>query len=307
ERLGVAVGDRVWVIKANDIIPKIVSVVEPGAARLPIPKPTACPVCGSGVTRRLNSAGQQGVVIECTNEDCPAKSLGKIKRWVKALDIDGLGDSVRHALVEQFDLEDVSALYRLRDDPEALAQLVVNPEKGLRLGRKRAATILASIESTRTLTLVQFLGSLGVDRLGQRRVELMITQADGELDTLDDWTSGRLRDDPAFAAKVGVPTVGVQLQDSIDQLRPIMGRLMEAGVRIVSSGVERTTSGVEAAEARTLCISGKLPSGKKKTDYREALQRKGIELVDSVSKGLTFLVLADPQSASTKANKARKL
>ena len=305
ERLGVAVGDRVWVIKANDIIPKIVSVVEPGAARLPIPKPTACPVCGSGVTRRLNSAGQQGVVIECTNEDCPAKSLGKIKRWVKALDIDGLGDSVRQALVEQFEMADVSALYRLRDVPQTLAQLVINPEKGLRLGEKRAATILASIEATRELTLVQFLGSLGIDRLGQRRVELMMRQATGELDTLEAWTSGRLRD-PAFAAKVGVPTVGAQLQDSIDQFRPIMDRLLEAGVRIVGSGVEHPSPAAESEPARTLCISGKLPSGKKKAEYREPLRRAGIELVDTVSQELTYLVLADPQSSSSKANKARK-
>jgi hypothetical protein len=33
----------------------------------------------------------------------------------------------------------------------------------------------------------------------------------------------------------------------------------------------------------------------------------GIELVDDVSKGLSYLVLADPDSTSSKADKARKL
>jgi predicted DNA-binding WGR domain protein len=58
---------------------------------------------------------------------------------------------------------------------------------------------------------------------------------------------------------------------------------------------------------KTLCVSGKLLSGKKKSDYAKPLRIIGIELVDEVSKGLDYLVLADPISASTKAEKARKL
>src|SRR5690606_17621100 len=116
-RLDVAVGDRVWLIKANDIIPKIIHVVERPegrvpipqslhvaerpAGRVPIPEPTTCPACGGAVARRRNTGGNEGAILECTNDECEAKAAGKIKRWVKALDIEGLGDSVRLALVEQ--------------------------------------------------------------------------------------------------------------------------------------------------------------------------------------------------------------
>ena len=67
--------------------------------------------------------------------------------------------------------------------------------------------------------------------------------------------------------------------------------------------------GVSATEAarRTLCISGKLPSGLRKSDYDSALQAIGVELVDDVTPGLTYLVLADPASTSSKAERARKL
>jgi hypothetical protein len=58
---------------------------------------------------------------------------------------------------------------------------------------------------------------------------------------------------------------------------------------------------------RTLCISGKLQSCKKKADYEAPLRAVGIELVDEVSRGLCFLVLADPMVTSSKADKARKL
>lgn len=58
---------------------------------------------------------------------------------------------------------------------------------------------------------------------------------------------------------------------------------------------------------RTLWISGRLPSGKKKADYAAPLAAQGIELVDTVSAGLELLVLADPEGTSAKALKARQL
>lgn len=303
-RLGVAVGDRVWLIKANDIIPKIVSVVEQSPDRVLIAEPTACPVCGGAVARRRNTGGDEGAVIECTNDDCEAKAAGKIKRWVKALDIEGLGDSVRLALVDQLGLQDVADLYKLRDNPEGLANLVINPEKGIRLGQKRASVILAAIEARRQLTLVEFLGSLGIDRLGQRRVELMIQQAEGELDALSDWQAGKLRS-ADFAAKVGVPGVGTALAETIDQFGPIIERLLQAGVSVTGTGVARETAG--DGPRQTVCISGKLPSGKKKNDYAAPLAERGYELVDAVTKDLTLLVVAEADSTSSKADKAKKL
>ncbi len=302
-RLDVAVGDRVWLIKANDIIPKVVGVRKRPKNRKPIPEPQACPVCESPVQRRRNTGGAEGAVIECSNAECPAKSMGKIKRWIKALDIQGIGDSVRIALVEQMKLEDVSGLYRLKDDPAALAALVINPEKDLRLGEKRAQTILDSIEATRELSLVQFLGSLGIQHLAQRRVELILLAVGDDLGTLEAWRSGILRD-ADFAARAGVPSVGEAIQDSIDLLAPVMDNLLDAGVRITSVGVDAEA----AAEVQgKVCISGKLPSGKKKTDYDEPLKAAGFELVTSVTKETKYLVLADPASTSSKAEKARKL
>ncbi len=63
----------------------------------------------------------------------------------------------------------------------------------------------------------------------------------------------------------------------------------------------------EDSQRPTVCISGKLPSGKKKADYQEPLHAAGYELVDEVGKELSYLVLADAASTSSKAVKARKL
>lgn len=59
--------------------------------------------------------------------------------------------------------------------------------------------------------------------------------------------------------------------------------------------------------SKKVCISGKLPSGSKKADYEAPLLAAGYTLVDDVVHDLTYLVLADPTSTSSKAEKARKL
>src|SRR5690606_22690433 len=175
------------------IIPKITHVVERGQARRAIAEPAECPVCRSPVRRRRNSGGAEGAIIECTSDDCSAKSIGKLKRWVKALDIQGIGDVVRLALVEQLGVEDAGDLYSLEAQRERLANLTLNQEATLRLGEKRADTILESLRTKRELSLIQLLGSLGIERLGHRRAELMMRAAQGDLSQLEQWQSGRLR------------------------------------------------------------------------------------------------------------------
>lgn len=308
ERLDVAVGDTIYVIKANDIIPKVIEVRKRPAKRELIPEPTSCPFCGGNVGRKTNTSGEEGVATVCLNPECPKKTIGKIKRWIKSLDIQGIGDSVREAMVEQLGLEDPSGLYTLRDDEDALANLIINEDKGIKLGKKRATTILDEIEKTRTLELGDFVGSLGVEGLGKRRVELMMQAVPGQLDGLDDWRSGKLRD-LEFAAEAGVPTLGESLQRRIDASSEVIDALVANGV-VVKRGASKQAAATAAAKAATskgtVAITGKLPSGKKKNEFKDPLEKAGYELVDKVSKDLTYLVLADPNSTSSKAVKARK-
>ncbi len=303
-RLDVAVGDIVYVIKANDIIPKVIRVIEraPPSKRQTIEEPTRCPFCEGDVGRRTNTAGEAGVATVCLNPECPKKSTGKIARWIKSLDIQGIGDSVREALIEQRGLQDPAGLYLLRDDIDQLAALIINQDKEIRLGMKRATTILEEIEKTRTLGLVDMMGSLGINGLGKRRVELMVGAVPGELDTLADWRGGKLRD-TEFAARSGVPTLGDRLQDGIDSFGDVIDTLLANGV--VVEDADGATLVAAAAERGKIAISGKLPSGKKKGDYAEALEAAGYELVGSVTRDLSYLVLADPESTSAKAKKAR--
>lgn len=303
-RLDVAIGDSVWVVKANDIIPKIIRVTQRPSHRNPIPVPVVCPFCGGEVGRRIITGGDEGVILECRSPACPKKSTGKIRRWIASLDILGIGDVVLEAMVDQLDLQDAADLYLLNGRVLELADLNTHAERELKLGAKRAKSILDAIDATRTLTLSRFIGSLGTEHLGKRRVELMIRAAQGDLDTLDDWRCGKLRD-PVFGARAGVPSIGSQIQDGIDEMASVIDRLLSAGVTIEQSTQEQQSAAAEPL--KTICISGKLLSGKKKGDYEDPLKAVGYALVDDVVKGLNYLVLAEPDSTSSKAVKARKL
>jgi DNA ligase (NAD+) len=302
ERLDVAVGDTVFVIKANDIIPKVIDVRQRPADRQLIPEPTACPFCGADVARRRNTGGEAGAVTVCLNAECPKKSIGKIKRWIKSLDILGIGDSVLEAMVDQLDLGSAADLYALHARVPALINLIVNSDKGIRLGEKRTRTILDNIDAKRALSLTEFLGSLGIEKLGNRRCELMITGAGGVLNTLAAWRSGLLRQ-PAVAESAGVPSIGDGIQDAIDDAGELIDGLLANGVTVTD--VAESAADLEIVPRKTICITGSLPSGKRKNDYKAPLAEAGYDLVDSVSRELDYLCLADPNSASSKAKKAR--
>ena len=61
----------------------------------------------------------------------------------------------------------------------------------------------------------------------------MISAADGALDELTAWRSGLLRD-ASFAAGVGVPSIGAEIQDGIDSMSQVIDKLLNAGVGINS-------------------------------------------------------------------------
>jgi predicted DNA-binding WGR domain protein len=131
----------------------------------------------------------------------------------------------------------------------------------------------------------------------------MIKSSGGDLSTLESWRSGMLRD-TKIAIKAGVPNIGVQIQDGIDAMAQVIDKLIAVGISVQTDSL---SVGPEFALSKTVCISGKLPSGHKKTDYDSPLKAAGFLLVDEVSKGLNFLVLADAQSTSSKFERAKKL
>jgi len=266
----------------------------------PIEIPVDCPVCSAPLVKRTNVDGSDSVVLFCSNPECEARTLGAIKRFCTSRDILGLGDSVITALVDSGKVTRVPDLYSLKAGE--IQDTVINKEKGVRLGLKRAESICEEIQKKGTrMSLVEFLGAFGSRALGVRRATLML-QANPELESLERWLDGSLLDE-AFAAKAGVPKLGTTIFDSLKEREPVIRETLAfVTIEPPAPRAEKPPGG------KTFCITGSLPSGKKKKDYADQLEKAGHCLIDDVRAGLDFLVVSDPDAAdSSKARKARKL
>lgn len=157
-RLGVMIGDTVIVLRAGDVIPKIVAVVESKrpANALKIKFPDLCPVCGSKVETAPGEA-----VARCDGGlICAAQRKEAIKHFVsrKAMNVEGLGDKLVEQLVDLKLIANIADLYSLTR--EQLANLD-------RMGEKSADNILAALNASKKTTLAKFIYALGIREVGE--------------------------------------------------------------------------------------------------------------------------------------------
>lgn len=184
-RKDIRVGDHVLIEKAGEVIPAVVKVLteKRTGAETEFHMPDACPVCGAPVARKEGE-----VALRCTNYLCPAQLVERLVHFASrdALDIEGLGDRVAAALVEQkivmrpmdlfttpeillstLDLGSESAdipvvasatLFDLGEDTGAGKRL---------LGSANARTIAEAVRRARDLPLARWLFALGIPGIGE--------------------------------------------------------------------------------------------------------------------------------------------
>jgi DNA ligase (NAD+) len=296
-RLGVAIGDEVEVILAGDIIPKIIRVTKPGANRQMIPEPHRCPACGDPATRERR--GQKGAVVYCTNSTCSEVMLQKIDHWIgsskKGVGILNIGDTILRTLWDEQVINDPADLYTMT--VAQIENLEMSSGGGGRIGNSRATKIVENVAAKRCLPLHIFLGSIGIDLLGRRRVQILQEAAGGELDTLADWL------DDAKLAGLKIDglgdTIRTAIREGIDENRALIEKMVANGVTIdvpekVEAGDEGPMHGV------SFCFTGT-------RDCIEQVQELGATIKSSVAKSKPtpdFLVQKDPLSTSNKSKNA---
>ena len=163
-RKDIRIGDRVWVVKAGDVIPAIESVLtekRTGEERV-FTMPEACPECGSPVVRR-----EDEVAHRCVNPACPAQRVGRLEHFASrdALDIRAIGGKVAEALVAQELVRDPLDLFSLTL-PQLEAFRIGDEASGTRRFGKNAQTALDALDAARTLPLDRWLFATGIPGIG---------------------------------------------------------------------------------------------------------------------------------------------
>jgi DNA ligase (NAD+) len=277
---GVYVGARVVIHRAGDVIPEIVSVMEPKPGWK---MPAKCPVCGGDVVRE-----EPYIAHRCINPFCAAQRLERLRHFASrgALNIEGLGYATIGQVIERGWLEDPSDLYRLTKDQ--VVQLDGFAEKS-------AQNLLDRIAESRRPQLGRFLYALGIPQVGEATAELLAADF-GNIEKLRSASEEELQRVEGVGPNMA-REVHVYFQGHGGEL---MGKLLAAGVE--PQAVEAPGEG--PLTGKTFVFTGTLET-MSRPDAEALVRRLGGKAASSVS-AKTSYVVAGP-SAGSKLEKAQKL
>ena len=275
ERLGIGVGHEVLVSRRNDVIPHLEEVVVKHGPAVAIP--SACATCNAALGRR-------GEYLVCTNLQCRAIVEGRIRRWVGTQDILELGDKLIAQLVEAKLVREPADLYRLTIDDIAGLE---------RRGATTAKKVLDNLKAKLPLSLPVFLASLGMDDFALETAKLLVANG---FDTLEKVQAATVEELAALKGMgaIKAKSVVTGLAARAEEIQ----RLLDVGVVPVAPSAGGGLAG------KTFCFTGTLPRPRK--EYEALVEKHGGTVLSGVTKELHYLVMSDPSSASTKAEKARK-
>ena len=275
--LGLGVGSKIIVARAGDVIPRVVSV-RVKSENIDTP-PEICPVCGA-------KTEWKGEYLICPNvEGCPAQLLGRIKRFIKGMGIKEWGDSIIERLIDAGLVENFADLYRLTKTQIAGID---------RMGVRSAHVLFESLHEKNPVPLETLLGSLSIPLCAKSTIETII---DAKYTTWDHIQSAE-REDFEDISNLG-PVKAKALHDwiNIGPGRKIMREFREVGLKIK----ERVVGGLTGM---SFCFTGTMKN--KRAVLGQMVEDAGGIVKNGVVKGLTCLVIDDPNSTSTKAKAARK-
>ena len=284
-------GDVVIIEKGGEIIPKVIGPAPDnvrGPESRPWVMPTVCQFCGSTLVKP-----DEEVVWRCENVSCPARVRRGLMHFAsrRALNIEGLGESLVDQLVTRDLVRDYADVYALTVDAVAALD---------RMGKKSAANLIAEIDRSRGAELWRILHGLGIRHVGEGGARAL-ANAFYSMTAVRAATVDQLQSVP----DVG-PVVAQAVRGFLDEPRNValLDRLAAAGVRMEDDVPADRPAGVLPWAGQTFVITGTL-AGMSREAAAEAIEAMGGKVGSSVSKKTSALIVGT--DAGTKLDKARSL
>ena len=291
EGLDLHLGDKVFVEKGGEIIPKIVGVDVEARGLLVGDKVRfirSCPECGTPLMRPEGEAAHY-----CPNEaGCPPQIKGKIEHFVtrRAMNIN-MGPETVEDLYEAGYIKDTADLYTLE-----IADL-------LRLERwadKSARNLMASLEESKQVPFERVLYGLGIRFVGETVAKRLVSA----------FHSMEQLEQASFEDLTAVDEIGEQIARSIiayfadERNRTLVNRLKEYGLQM-SVAEEKLANRSEKLKGLSIVISGTF-ARHSRDEYKAMIEQHGGKNSGSVS-GKTDYILAGDNMGPAKLEKAAKL
>ncbi len=283
-------GDTVIVKRAGDVIPQVVApLTELRSGQEEVfEMMKTCPACGEQVVKP-----EDEVMYYCINASCPAQLVGRVGHFASrgAMDIEGFGERLAQAFVENGLLVDVVDFYYLRRDDLLSLEGFAD---------QSADNLLAAIEASKNRPLWRLITGLGIRGVGGVVAQLL-TRHFASMDELMGASQEGLEEIEGLGPHTAQSVVDFFSQG---RNRRLIEKLRRADVRMTRLAEE------EAREegpltGQTFVITGTLPTMSQEV-AAEYIEAQGGRVTSSVSRNTSYL-LSGERPGGAKVERAKEL
>ena len=286
KRLGLRIGDYVYVEKGGEIIPKIVGIDKHRRGTLDnlIKFIENCPECGSKLEKVEGEAQHY-----CKDENnCKTQIIGKIQHFVsrKAMNIESLGSERVALLFKKGIIKNIADIYKI--EVEKLTNLEGMAEKS-------ALNLIESIKESKKQPFQKVLFSIGIRHVGET-VASKLANHFGSIENLINSSYDDLVSVEEIGKKI-VKSISRYFKNSQNLL--IIEKLSKAGINFK---IEKNKKKSNILNGKTFVISGTFENLSRE-EIKELVLENGGKLSSAVN-SKTEIIIGGESIGSTKKQKA---
>lgn len=273
KKLNICIGDYVTVERAGRVIPHVISVRKSNDLNTKNPFIDKCPCCGS----HLVVASPE---IYCPNKNCFEKQKRRLLFSLRSIGIEGIGLPTIEKIMKSSNIKNLYDFVNI-----SMVQL-----NDCGFGEITVKNIFNEIQAHRNIKDYQYITSLNIEDVGNEIAKNILNEI--SLDNLIKCTSvGDL-------TKIrGVGSV------TAEKIIGYFKNNYEYAIKLLSCFFIEKTEKTDN-NTKTVCFTGAMEQPRKY--YEEIAREKGIVPISNVTSSLTYLVVSDMNSTSSKMKKAQK-
>ena len=285
-------GQRVFIYKANQIIPQVKYVQINNPKNIPlIEVPKKCPYCGKPTEIRNDNGSQ---ILYCTNDNCEGKLINRLDHFAgkKGLDIKGLSKATFEKLIDWGWINNIEDIFNLTNYKN---EWINKPG----FGEKSVNKILKSIEQYKHTTLDSFISALGIPFIGRTAAK----DLSKTFKNYEDFRAAVDNHDYDFSV---LDNFGEEMNRFIKNFNYAEADRISK-ILFIENALEKKENKNNKLTGKNIVITGKLSNFKNRNELKTIIEDNGGKVTDSISSKTDILINNDIESESSKNKTAKKL
>lgn len=302
----IGIGTQVIVLKAGNIIPKVVGVAA-GHVNYKdvseVPHPANCPSCNhkTSIHKSMNN-GEEMYELMCENSSCVAKNIQGLIHYLDQVGVLGLGESKITALVEGGVVRNIADFYKLTVDKAMTCDLsrrqallaiagihqIPSPDK-IKDDDKLEKQIEKIAKSKKVIPAWKLFAAFGIESAGKSAGKALIEHF-GSFDAIRSASVAELS---------AVPDVGEKTAKIVFDWLASNKQVIDELLKFAEPEMPKTGP----LSGKSFVLTGSFAEGKR--HYQDLIEAQGGKIGGSVSQSTTYVV--EGVDAGSKAEKAKTL